>query len=42
MNIIFSNTAWKQYVEWQQIDKSKQNRTIFLGDILWKTLQQII
>lgn len=26
MNIIFSNTAWKQYVEWQQIDKSKVKR----------------
>lgn len=21
MNIIFSSTAWSQYVEWQQIDK---------------------
>ena len=26
MNIIFSNTAWKQYTDWQQIDKSKVKR----------------
>lgn len=34
MNIIFSNTAWKQYTDWQHIDKSKIKRiNEFIKDI---------